>query len=86
MVRATEAVCRRRWPELLAAHGDWGRDGAMYYAVRHGGWRLAEVVAQVPGLKYSAAAQAIQRFGRALEQDADRRRLVAGLKRHLSNV
>ncbi len=86
VVRATEAICGRRWAELLTAHGDWGRDGALYYAVRHGGQRLAEVVAQVPGLKYPAAAQAIKRFGLALEQDAARRRWVADLKRHLSNI
>jgi hypothetical protein len=34
----------RRWSGLENRHGYLGRDGAMYYAVRHGGQRLAEVV------------------------------------------
>ena len=86
VVRATEAVCGRRWAEMLTAHGDWGRDGGLYYAVRHGGQRLAEVVAQVPGLKYQAVAQAVKRFGLALEKDAARRQFVTEMKRHLSNI
>ncbi|HOW65999.1 MAG TPA: hypothetical protein P5186_17675 [Candidatus Paceibacterota bacterium] len=86
VVRAAEAARGRSWAELLEAHGDWGRDGAMYYAVRHGGHRLAEVVAQMQTVKYPAAAQAIKRFGLALENDAVRRRFVADLKRQLSNI
>ena len=77
VVRATEAIGGRPWSELLSAHGDWGRDGAMFYAVRHGGLRLAEVVARVPGMKYPAAAPAVKRFGLALEKDGNRRRWVA---------
>ena len=84
VVRATEAIGGRPWSELLSAHGDWGRDGAMFYAVRYGGQRLAEVVAQVPGLKYPAAAQAVKRFGLALEKEGTRRRWVAELRRQLS--
>ena len=31
--------------------GDWGRDGTIYVAVRHGRQRLVEVVRAVGGLK-----------------------------------
>jgi putative transposase len=84
VVRAAEAASGRRWSEMVERYGDWGRDGAMYYAVRHGGQRLAEVVAQLGGLKYQAAAQAVKRFGEALARDAAKRRWLAELKRQLS--
>ena len=58
----------------------------MYFAVRYGGQRLAEVVRQVAGLRYQAAAQGIKRCGAALENDAERRRFVAELKRQLSTI
>lgn len=86
VVRAAEAASGRRWSEMVEQYGDWGRDGAMYYAVRHGGQRLAEVVAQMSGLKYQAAAQAVKRFGAALAQDAVKRRWLAELKRQLSTI
>ena len=91
MGRAEQRAARRlrprvRWAELLVRHGDWGRDGAMYFAVRHGGQRLAEVVGQIPGLRYPAAAQAVKRFGAALEQEADRQRFMKKLQRYMSTV
>jgi hypothetical protein len=86
VVRATEAVSGRRWAELVERRGDWGRDGAMYYAVRHGGQRLAEVVAQMDELKYQAAAQAVKRFGAALARDGARRRWLAELRQTLSTI
>jgi putative transposase len=86
VVRRTEAVRKRGWAEMVSRHGDWGRDGAMYFAVRYGGQRLAEVVKQVAGLRYQAAAQGIKRFGAALESDAERRRFIAQLKRRLSII
>lgn len=86
MVRATEALRQRRWAELMVRHGDWGRDGAIYFAVRYGRQRLAEVVRQMKGLRYQAAAQAVKRFGTALPKDAERLRFIAGLKRRLSTL
>jgi putative transposase len=86
VVRAAAAASGRGWSEMVEQYGDWGRDGAMYYAVRHGGQRLAEVVAQMGGLKYQAAAQAVKRFGLALARDAAKRRWLAELKRQLSTI
>lgn len=47
---------------------------------------MAEVVGQMCGLRYQAAAQAVKRFGAALAQDASRRRWLAELKRHMSTI
>jgi hypothetical protein len=46
----------RKWGEMAEGHGDWGRDGTLAVATRYLGWRLAEVVRQVRGLKYAAVA------------------------------
>ena len=62
------------------------RPYCLCYAVRHGGQRLAEVVGQMCGLRYQAAAQGVKRFGAALAQDASRRRWLAELKRHVSTI
>jgi hypothetical protein len=48
--------------------------------------RFLGLVAQMKTVKYPAAAQAIKRFGLALENDAVRRQFVADLKRTLSNI
>lgn len=86
VVRAAEEVRGSRWSTWADVRGDWGRDAAMYVAVRHGGLRLAEVVKDVGGLKYQAAAQAVKRFGAALEADPERQRFVAALRRRLAIV
>jgi putative transposase len=86
VVRAAEALRQCRWAEMLVRHGDWGRDGAIYFAVRHGRQRLAEVVRQMGGLRYQTAAQAVKRFGAALEKDPARQRFIADLKRQMSTI
>jgi len=67
----------------VEAHRDWVRDGVLYTAVRHLGYRLVEVYRGVTGLKYPAAAQAVKRFGRRLADDAGRERFVRQLRRAL---
>jgi hypothetical protein len=59
-VAAAEAILGRPWGEMVEAHGDLGRDGVLYTATRYGGYRLAEVVSEIPGLKYQAAAQGME--------------------------
>jgi hypothetical protein len=63
-VAAAEAILVRPWGEMVEAHGDMGRDGVLHTATRHGWYRLAEVVPEIPGLKYQAAAQGSRRFQR----------------------
>jgi hypothetical protein len=57
----------------------------MYFAVRHGGLRLAEVAPQV-GMKYQAAAQGVKRFGEGMADDPERRRFVSKLKHEMSTI
>jgi hypothetical protein len=86
IVEAAVEARGRPWKEQLEAYGEWGRDGAIYVAVRYGGLRLAEVVRGVPGLKYMAAAQGMQRFAARLETDEEARRFVSRLRRTMSTV
>lgn len=85
LVRAAEQTRGEAWDRWAERHGDWGRDGVMYVAVRHGGMRLAEVVRHV-GLKYQAAAQAVKRFAQTLADDPERKRFVASLRSELSTI
>jgi REP element-mobilizing transposase RayT len=85
LVRAAEKLRGKRWDRWAERHGDWGRDGVMYVAVRHGGIRLAEVVGEV-GLKYQAAAQAVKRFGQVLADDPERKRFVSKLRKEMSTI
>ncbi|MGH9725258.1 MAG: hypothetical protein ACRD41_09350, partial [Candidatus Acidiferrales bacterium] len=85
LVRASEKIQGAPWERWAERHGDWGRDGVMYVAVRHGGLRLAEVAAQV-GMNYQAAAQALKRFGQALADDPERKRFVSKLRQQISTI
>jgi hypothetical protein len=86
IVAATEAARGKPWAILLQEHKEWGRDGALYVAVRHGGHRLVAVAQRIPGLGYQAAAQAIRRFGATLAQDPARSRFVDRLRKQLSKI
>jgi hypothetical protein len=55
-VKQAEALLGRRWPEMIGAHGDWGRDGLHYVATRYGGYRLTELLTKIDGVKRLAAA------------------------------
>ncbi|HXJ59089.1 MAG TPA: hypothetical protein VNU68_20720, partial [Verrucomicrobiae bacterium] len=84
IVRAAEQVSGGSWQQMQDRHGDWGRDGTMYVAVRYGGCRLAEVVRALAGLKYQAAAQAVRRFQVGLGKDAEKTRFVDKMKVRLA--
>jgi hypothetical protein len=86
VVKAAERLKKGPWEQWAESHGDWGRDGSMYVAVRHGGLRLAEVVQAQGGIKYQAAAQAVKRFQASLAKEPERRRYVERLRRQLSNI
>jgi putative transposase len=85
VIGAAERVRGRKWEDWAERHGDWGRDGAIYIAVRHGGLRLAEVVRRMEGLKYQAAAQAVKRFGRAMTEDPEPRAVCFETERPFIN-
>jgi len=86
LVATAEKELGRKWSEMVMAHGDWGRDAIFYVATRHGGYRLAEVLREVPGLNYQAAAQGVRRFRRGLETDPAKERLVTRLRKQLSII
>jgi len=80
LVSASEGLLRRSWSDMTSRYGDWGRNGVMAVATRHLGWRLIEVVREIPGLSYRAAAQGIRQFWKHLakhpEQEAFRKALL----------
>jgi len=86
LVTAAEKELGRKWSEMVMAHGDWGRDAVLYVATRHAGYRLVEVLCEVPGLTYQAAAQGVRRFRRGLETDPAKERLVTRLRKQLSTI
>ena len=64
IVAAVEKERGGRWGEFRDAHGDWGRDVALYLG-RHGGrMRLSELGEQAGGLGVAATSQAISRIAR----------------------
>jgi REP element-mobilizing transposase RayT len=71
IVGAAESILGRTWGEMTEGYGDWRRDGTMAVATRHLGWRLVEVMREVRGLKYAAAAQGIRRFWRRAEEGTE---------------
>jgi putative transposase len=81
IVKAAEKLGDEPWLVALTAHGNWVRDAVLFTAVRHLGYRLAEVFQEIPGLKYPAAAAAVKRFGQAQGVDAARKRFVGALRR-----
>ena len=85
VVRAAGKIRGESWSKWAEQHGDWGRDGVMYRAVRYGGMRLSEVVREV-GLKYQAVAQGVKRLAGALVKDPERRAFVLKLKHQLSTI
>jgi hypothetical protein len=86
IVTAAERALGRKWSEMVNTHGDWGRDGVLHVATRYGGYRLVEVVREVPGLRYQAAAQGVRRFSRGLREDPARERFVGRLRKQLSII
>ena len=85
IVKAVERILDRRWADRVGAYGDWGRDGVLAVATRHLGWRLAEVVREVPGLSYAVAAQGIRRFWRLVSVRHEMSAFAQTLTANMSN-
>jgi hypothetical protein len=51
----------------------------MHVAVRYGGLRLEEVVREVSGLRYQAAAEAVKRFEAALTEGSASSRVCSAI-------
>lgn len=86
LVAATEDLLESTWEEMTLQHGDWGRNALMAVATRHLGWRLVEVVREIPGLGYGAAAQGIRRFWAQLPTDPEKSAFRKALLARMSKV
>ena len=73
--------CSNSW-----RYGEWGRDAVLHLAVRYGGYRLAEAVEKVPGLRYAAGAQGMTRFRDRLEKDKQMEQAMADIRKQLSKI
>ena len=82
IVRAAEKTLGKRWVEMVKAWGDWGRDGTIYVAVRHGRHRLADIVRAMGNVTYGTGAQAVRRFGADLKNNSAKARFVDQGCRH----
>lgn len=85
IVAAAEKILGRSWKEMGERYGDWGRDGTMAVATRALGWQLAEVVREVGGVNYMAAAQGTRRFWKRAEEQPELKDFVDRLVK-MSNV
>lgn len=86
LIAAAGKIRGDSWKTVCARHGDWTRDGTIYFAVRLGGLRLTEVITHIQGLKYQAAAQAVLRFAKTLAKDKERQAFVKELQIQMSNI
>jgi hypothetical protein len=80
IVKEAEELRGMRWEEMMERWGDWGRDGTIYVAVRHGRHRLSDVVRAVSGMKYGAGAQAVRRFDLEMKTDRAKAQFVEKMK------
>ena len=85
MTEAVEEITGRGWGEMTASYGDVGRDALLAVSTRHLGWRLSEVVREVPGLSH-AAAQGIRRFWARCAEDKQTMALASSLRKRLSTI
>ena len=54
---------------MTASYGDVGRDALLAVSTRHLGWRLPEVVREVPGLSYAPRRKGFRRFWARCAED-----------------
>ena len=58
----------------------------MAVATRHLGWRLVEVVKQIPGVNHAAAAQGIRQFWTEAEERSKLAEFVRRMRGEMSKV
>jgi putative transposase len=81
-----EELRRAPWDQFRDAHGDWGRDLALYLGQRRCGLRLRELGALAGGMDYSAVSVAIRRLEHRAKTDKSVRKLLERANSQLSNV
>lgn len=86
IVTAAERILGRKWQEMSEQYGDWGRDGVVAVATGHLGWRLVEVVREVPEVAYDTLAQGVRRFRRLSANRPEMALFADRLKDSMSNL
>lgn len=85
ITQTTEELLGRPWHDMIRNHGDWGRDAVLLVATRSLGWRLSEIIQEIPGLRYNAAAQAIRRFQRVSSTNPERAEFARTLAKRFAS-
>jgi len=85
IVTAVEKEHGRNWAAFPDAHGDWGRDAAMYLGRYAGRMRLSELSEKVGGLGIAATGQAVSRTARRLATDKILKRRFRAIQSILSH-
>ena len=80
---ALEHVKGESWAQFSQAHGDWGRDAALWLGRKRGRYTLPELGQLAGGLDYSAVGKAVSRFERRLTQDRHLRSELNALQNQL---
>ena len=86
IVAALERAKGESWMEFSRRHGDWGRDAALWLGRRQGRLGLAQLGTLAGGMDYAAVGQAVNRFGKKLESNAELREEMGFIELELSNV
>jgi hypothetical protein len=84
IVAAVEKEHGGRWAEFRDAHGDWGRDVALYLGRHAGRMRLKELAGKAGGIGIAATGQAVSRIGRRLARDRTWQQRLRAIQAHLS--
>jgi hypothetical protein len=83
IVAAVEKVHGGRWQEFRDAHGDWGRDAALYLGRHAGRMRLRELGEHAGGLGIAATGQAVSRVARQVVSVRLWRQRLDAIRSHL---
>jgi hypothetical protein len=85
ILAALERVKGQAWAQFCQAHGDWGRDAALWLGRKRGRYTLPELGQLAGGMDYSAVGKAVSRFERRLTQDRHLRSELLAIERDLSD-
>ncbi|MCC7375208.1 MAG: hypothetical protein IT581_11195 [Verrucomicrobiales bacterium] len=75
-----------KWEDALERHGDWTRDAVLYLATHEAGYGLSKVFGRIPGLRYQAAAQGVNRIGARRGRDPECDAFLRRVTRRVSKI
>ena len=86
IVGAVEEAKGEGWEQFCLRHGDWGRDAALWLGRSVGRLSLRELGEFAGGMDYAAVGQAVARFGKRVEREAQLRQRITRIQKQMSNV